>query len=102
MTETPEKQSAAIAVWFCTSKCSIKDQNGVRSHKKRKHQEAASACQHLTQFTIKDYPQLLAKLTETQWAEGCLYLHGFKCGVYANGKYAAESTRQSTETYPKP
>ena len=49
----------------------------------------------------KDYPQPSAKLTEMHLEENCPFPQDYKCGVYANGKYAAESTHPSTATLHK-
>ena len=58
--------------------------------------------QLLIPFMTKDYPQPSAKLTEMRLEENCPFPQDCKCGVYGNGKYAAESTHQSTETLLKP
>ena len=99
---TQARPSAANAVLSYSSKCLIRDLNGELSLNRRKLQEAASACQHHIPFTIKDYPQPSVKLTETHSEENYPYPQDYKCGVFENGKYAAEYTHPSTETSPKP
>ena len=46
-----------------------------------KASEAASVCQHRIQFMTKDYPQPLAKSTETLSEENCQSQPDFSCGA---------------------